>query len=130
LPEWIKQYEEKGTGYRDINKAHHKLKGDEAVKTILNREAAKDLWKKCMFDKFGEFDSELFHPEATGSGQFIVSKKLIHRNGKDFYEKLYNWLIENSKEGKGSYDDDYSGVITAAYAEYLWNIMFLAPIKN
>jgi len=62
---------------------------------------------------------------SIGCAQFIVSKKAIHKNPKDFYEKLYLWLIDNTNgEGSGDSNDLYSGYFTGRYLEWTWHLIF------
>jgi len=50
----------------------------------------------------------------NGQAQFIVSKKAIHRHGKDVYQKLYNFMMDPNG------DDWARGVIL----EFVWGMLF------
>jgi hypothetical protein len=50
-----------------------------------------------------------------GSGQFLVHKKLITNLPKEFYEKLYDWIITTRLENW----------ITSRFLEWTWHIMWV-----
>jgi hypothetical protein len=67
----------------------------------------KDIW--YLFDEYLKFpDDCLYYYAGT---QFMVSKELILQYPKEFYQKLYNWLLDTN------WEDYKSGRIF----EYLWH---------
>ena len=119
LYKWIDEYEKTGKTYYEFNNIEI-TKND----AYIANDAFKHFWNSIFKPYRGEYvDAK---PD-TGKccAQFIVSKQNILKLPKDFYEKYYNWLIENTNgEGKGSIDDKYSGYNTGLYAEYTWRNLF------
>jgi hypothetical protein len=134
--EWINHYEDNGLGYFNINKDGLAVTGKNIQKKIINNhflnEGGKSYWDECMADTFGEINLNLFISGDTKCcAQFILSKDTIHRHKKEFYERIYDWLInKTTSEGKGNENDVYSGYFTGRYLEHTWGIIFLAPIKQ
>jgi hypothetical protein len=57
--------------------------------------------------------------------QFIISKSVVRRRSKEFYQQLYDWLLKHTScEGNGSESDTYSGFYTGRYLEWSWKIIF------
>jgi hypothetical protein len=117
---WIKKYEQSGSKYFEINKPELSInKPDE-----YHNQAEKELWTQVFEPHIGNYNEAA---PLTGKccSQFIVSKNQIHKHPKDFYQKYYNWLVDNTKgEGNGDPEDMYSGFNTGRYAEWSWRFIF------
>jgi hypothetical protein len=118
IDQWIKEYEKKGSTYYEFNTMVIEHPSD------YHNEAEKDLWENvftpyiCSYKNATPFSGKC-------CAQFIVSKKQIRKHPKEFYEKYYDWLINNTTSvGNGSPDDTYSGHNTSRYAEWSWRFIF------
>ena len=120
IESWIKTYEQSGSKYYEINKSDMIInKPDE-----YHNDAEKELWTQVFEPHIGNY-KEVTPLTGKCCAQFIVSKKQIRKHPKDFYQKYYNWLIENtSGEGNGDSKDIYSGYNTSRYAEWSWRFIF------
>jgi hypothetical protein len=49
-----------------------------------------------MYDTYGEFRSDLSNADSKCCAQFIISREVIRRHKKEFYEKIYDWIIKNT----------------------------------
>jgi len=125
INEWIDIYEKMNKGYYEFNA------------TTINKSNPKDymagytdFWDSCMKSEFGEY-KDAFPEEGKCCAQFIVSKKVIHRHQKSFYQTMYDWLINKTVgEGNGDYNNLYSGFCTSRYLEWSWRFIFLSPIQR
>ena len=89
-----------------------------------HNEAEKDLWVQVFEPHIGKYE-EVTPLCGKCCAQFIVSKKQITRHPKEFYQKYYDWLLENTScEGNGDQNDIYSGYNTSRYAEWSWRFIF------
>jgi len=123
---WINEYEKNGKLYYEFN--NQVINKDDPIKNGLNV-AYNDFWDKCIKPKVGNVNDAI--PESGKCcAQFIVSKSQILINTKEFYNVMYNWLINNTNgEGNGNPDDIYSGHNTSRYAEWSWRFIF-SPENN
>jgi hypothetical protein len=115
---WIKEYEKLGSTYYEFNTM------DIQKPAEYHSEAERDLWENVFEEHICKYKDA---PANGGKccAQFIVSKKQIHKHPKEFYQKYYNWLIDNTtEEGNGSPHDVYSGFNTSRYAEWSWRFIF------
>ena len=112
---WIKEYE-KSDGFYEFNNS----KADGCQWCYTN-DIFKELWKKLVPNK--KLEDHTFNGKCCA--QFIISKKTILLNSKQFYIYFYNWLIDNTNgEGNGSSEDKYSGRYTSRFSEWLWRAIF------
>lgn len=115
---WIKKYEESGSQYYEINKMTINKPDD------YHNDAEKELWTQVFEPQLGNYN-EVSPSTGKCCAQFIVSKNQIHKHPKDFYQKYYNWLIDNTAgEGNGDTNNIYSGYYTSRYAEWSWRFIF------
>jgi len=118
LDKWISQYEKKGSTYYEFN--NMKIEKSSAY----HNEAEKELWTQVFEPHICKYDDAL-PVSGRCCAQFIVSKKQILKHPKVFYQKYYDWLIDNtSGEGLGDKNDIYSGYNTGRYAEWSWRFIF------
>lgn len=129
ISKWISNYESEGKTYYEVN---HKFTTREVLEpTFVAQNAGKHFWRECMHDSYGDFREELNSPGSKCCAQFIISRDVIRRHKKEFYEKIYDWLIKNTNgTGNGNSDDEYSGYKTSRYLEWSWNIIFTAPMRT
>lgn len=75
-------------------------------------EEMRKTWSDVFAPIFGPKIPEYFR--FDGGAQFIVSRRAIHRHGKDVYQRLYNFVMDPSG------DDWARGVIM----EFTWHMLF------
>jgi len=127
---WINEYEQFGKTYHEVNLGILDIKKCPQHRSYHEYHAPnsvyKKFWDEVMLPYIGNYEDA--KPEVGRCcAQFIVSKKNIQQHPKEFYEKYYNWLIENTKGegiGDGEFGDPYNGWWTGRYAEYTWRFIF------
>lgn len=127
IHEWINNYEKNGSTYYEFNfnnavpQIH--VRGI-AVDLYGKNPAYKDYYDKCLRKELGD-PEELTPLMGKCCAQFIISRNVILVRDKEFYQNIYNWLVENTHgEGNGDPDDIYSGYNTSRYLEWGWAAIF------
>lgn len=121
-------------GYWCFNKA---ILG--SVKEQLPRMLESGWWDACMRPTFGPIENcGDFTMNKIGCAQFVVSRERIHSLPREFYRKMYDWLVENTlDEEPTSYDPKTlwrvntknwqhpnSNFYTSRYMEWSWELIF------
>ena len=120
IKNWIKEYE-KTDGYFELNNQ------DNTNKTELYFKSKE--YKQILHHLLPDFNLDTHTFDGKCCAQFIISKKTVQRNTKEFYVRFLDWLIENTQgEGNGDSSNPYSGFWTGRYAEWLWKIIFTHKI--
>jgi hypothetical protein len=88
---------------------HEHMKFEDHPKVY---EEMRKTWPSVFAPIFGSKIPEYFR--FNGQAQFIVSKKAIHRHGKDVYQKFYDFMMDPTG------DDWARGVIM----EFIWHMLF------
>jgi len=88
---------------------HEDMKFEEQPKVY---EEMRKTWSTVFEPILGVKIPEYFR--FNGQAQFIVSKKAIHRRGKDVYQKFYDFMMDPTG------DDWARGVIM----EFVWHMLF------
>jgi hypothetical protein len=122
---WIDEYEKNNRSYYEINNRYFNLSRPKKMqKNIYNM-------FKIYWDYIFESPINVYHNSPSTKraccAQFIVSKEVIRKRSIDFYNKIYNWLIENSNENGNKKDhrsDEYSGYYMGMYLEWTWGNIF------
>jgi len=125
LKSWIETYETHKNTYFEFNNTMISRDGINLDADIYEKNPVfQDFWDTCLFDTVGEYHEAL--PIAGKCcAQFIVSRDRIRRHSREFYERMYRWLIENTQgEGSGDVDNRYSGWWTGRYMEWTWRFIF------
>ena len=117
---WIKEYHKEGGQYYEFNNV---TLGD-LNKLYSDNTTYKEFYDSCIKEQIGEYADA-----APNSGkccaQFIVSKERVQKHPKEFYQTMYDWLInKTSGEGNGDPADLYSSHNTGRYAEWSWFYIF------
>ena len=126
IEDWIQEYHKEGGQYYEFNNKTFGVDTGINIPDNLYGEnkAYKEFWDGCMKDRVGEYADA-----APNSGkccaQFIVSKERVQKHPKEFYQTMYDWLInKTSGEGNGDPADLYSSYNTGRYAEWSWFYIF------
>jgi hypothetical protein len=124
---WIKNYEKNGSTYYEFNfnstvpEIHPK---GIAMDLYSKNDAYKNYYDKCLRKDLGD-PSEISTEKGLCCAQFIVSRDVILVRDKQFYQNIYDWLVENTNgEGNGDPNDIYSGYNTSRYLEWGWAAIF------
>ena len=98
-------------------------------------------WTTCMQPYFGEIEGYGDFTQGKKSySQFVVSKDRIHSLPKDFYSKMYNWIVENTLDDEDatydpvtlclknntSWEHPNSEYHVSRYMEWSWELIFSA----
>jgi hypothetical protein len=126
LQKWIESYEtETNQTYYEFNHTCISRDGTNMDADMYEKNAAfRDFWDTCLLDTVGDY-----HQASPVAGkccaQFIVSRDRIRQKPREFYQRLYQWLMENTQgEGNGDTENRYSGWWTSRYMEWTWRFMF------
>ena len=116
IKNWIKEYE-KTDGYFEVNNIYCY---NECKEYFKSKE-----YKDILHHLLPNFNLDAHKFDGKCCAQFIVSKKRVQGNSKEFYVRFLHWLIEHTQgEGNGDSTNLYSGFHTGRYAEWLWKIVF------
>jgi len=123
---WINAYQKNGFTYYefssyDITKEIVKTKFRETPEFY---NIFKIYWDSVLQKSIGDYDAA--EPNnGKCCAQFIVSRDTIRNRPIEFYQNMYDWLMNNtSGTGLGDPIDPYSGYNTGRYAEYSWRFIF------
>lgn len=134
-PDFVTKYKEsKSKGFWNFN--NQKL---GSIIPQRERMIKSGWWPKCMEPYFG-FISGCgdFTLEKKGYAQFVVSRERIHSLPKDFYNNMYNWLVENTldeedvgydpvtliRKHTNNWEHPNSSHHTSRYMEWSWELIF------
>lgn len=118
---WIKEYENQGSTYYEFNVDMN----SESDYHYKNNTVFKDYYDTCLLQTIGPYETVEPKHGAKCCAQFIISRERILYRSKEFYEKIYKWLIDNTKgEGNGDENDMHSGYMTGRYLEWTWRFIF------
>ena len=121
LQKWIKTYEKNGHKYYNFNNSEMGENNDLYDKNP----AFKHFWDNTMKSTLGNY-SGVTYENGKCCSQFIVSGKKILEKPREFYKKMYDWLITKTNgTGNGNKSDVYSGYWTGRYAEFSWRYIFM-----
>jgi hypothetical protein len=87
-----------------------------------------DLWEN-VFQKYLGYENITDYTALSyqrSSAQFMVSKKYIQKNPKEFYQALFDWIIVNDDKKLKKISKMFGGPgwILGLFCEYLWFPMF------
>jgi hypothetical protein len=133
IQKWIKSFEEEGATYYEFNfnsSVSHIFPRNIATDLYSRNAAYKDLYDKCFRKYLGNPDQ--INPEkGLCCAQFIVSRERILARDKEFYQNIYDWLVQKTNgEGNGDPADIYSGFNTSRYLEWIWAAIFKSPLAG
>jgi hypothetical protein len=119
---WIEEYEKQGSTYYEFN---FNAKVHRDTELYDSNGVYRDYYKKCLQKEIGSFYEAT--PElGQCCAQFIVSRDRIRFRSKEFYQNIYDWLVENTEgegNGKGQ-ESQNSGYWTSRYLEFTWRFIF------
>jgi hypothetical protein len=129
---WIKYYEDNKLEYYNFNNYTVNFTDLNLDKNIIKINNEEPYPEKVVsaFNKYYEtilipYKKIMVNKQIKCAAQFIISKQRIRKNSKEFYEKIYNWLITNTNgEGNGDMNDPYSGYWTGRFLEITWDYIF------
>jgi hypothetical protein len=118
---WINEFERSDRMYFEFNNMESGRDGTNMDIDLYEKNATfRDYWDTCLQDHVGNYN-EAMPVRGKCCAQFIVSRNRIWEKTKDFYERLYNWLLEETDgEGNGAPENEKTGYNTSRYAEWTW----------
>lgn len=124
---WIKGYEKSGSRYYEFNfnttVPSVPVRGI-AMDLYSKNEAYQDYYDTCLRKELGSPD-QITPEKGLCCAQFIISRETILVRDKEFYQRIYDWLVKNTNgEGNGDPKDSYSGYNTSRYLEWGWAAIF------
>lgn len=123
---YIKDFENSGSKYYNFNKCGDgsRLYSSEKMDEFHNR-----FWKECMQETFGDIEDS----QSTCNkccAQFIVNKQNVKNKPKEFYQNLYDWMIDNTNDKNNNFhnpkhlDDRTNSVSMGQTLEWTWSHIF------
>ena len=120
----VESFRLSGTGFYEINEPPLDFVSD--IQSLVKS----GFWEECLEQELG-LPPHTLKPrerERKCCSQFIVSKRNILQHPKQFYEKLYDWTIQNTNETAVDVDGceghPATSACTGRLLEWAWSFIF------
>lgn len=96
-----------------------------SIASQLDRIQKSGWWTHCMEKYFGPITGCCdFTAGKKGCSQFVVSRERIRSLPREFYQNMYDWMVEHTLELES--DDPNSSHYMNRYLEWTWELIFTA----